>query len=64
MRTNFARLAAKAVTFDNFYAGSMPCMPSGARCDTGRYNFLHRSWGPLEPYRRLRCRSCWAWAGS
>lgn len=47
---NFARLARKAATFDNFYAGSMPCMPARREMHTGRYNFLHRSWGPLEPY--------------
>ena len=47
---NFARLAAKAVTFDTFYAGSMPCMPARRELHTGRYNFLHRSWGPLEPF--------------
>lgn len=47
---NFARLAAKAATFDNFYAGSMPCMPARREMHTGRYNFLHRSWGPLEPF--------------
>lgn len=47
---NFARLARKAVTFDNFYAGSMPCMPARREMHTGRYNFLHRSWGPLEPF--------------
>ncbi len=47
---NFARLAAHALTFDNFYAGSMPCMPARREMHTGRYNFLHRSWGPLEPY--------------
>ena len=47
---NFARLASQAVTFDNFYAGSMPCMPARRELHTGRYNFLHRSWGPLEPF--------------
>ncbi|MDQ0801464.1 sulfatase [Arthrobacter sp. SLBN-112] len=47
---NFARLAAKSTTFDNFYAGSMPCMPARREMHTGRYNFLHRSWGPLEPF--------------
>ena len=47
---NFARLAQRAVTFDNFYAGSMPCMPARREMHTGRYNFLHRSWGPLEPF--------------
>jgi arylsulfatase A-like enzyme len=47
---NFARLAHKAVTFDNFYAGSMPCIPARRELHSGRYNFLHRSWGPLEPF--------------
>ena len=47
---NFKRLAEKSVTFDNFYAGSLPCMPARREMHTGRYNFLHRSWGPLEPY--------------
>ncbi|WP_026405175.1 sulfatase [Actinomadura rifamycini] len=47
---NFARLASRAVTFDNFYAGSLPCMPARREMHTGRYNFLHRSWGPLEPF--------------
>lgn len=47
---NFERLAARAVTFDNFYVGSMPCIPARRELHTGRYNFLHRSWGPLEPF--------------
>jgi arylsulfatase A-like enzyme len=47
---NFTRLAERAVTFDTCYAGSMPCMPARREMHTGRYNFLHRSWGPLEPY--------------
>ncbi|MFJ4903441.1 sulfatase [Streptomyces sp. NPDC088727] len=47
---NFARLAERAVTFDNAYAGSMPCMPARREIHTGRHNFLHRSWGPLEPF--------------
>jgi len=47
---NFARLAEKTVTFDDFYAGSMPCLPARREMHTGRYNFLHRSWGPLEPF--------------
>ena len=28
----------------------MPCMPARREIHTGRYNFLHRSWGPLEPF--------------
>ena len=47
---NFERLAARSAAFDNFYAGSMPCMPARRELHTGRYNFLHRSWGPLEPF--------------
>ncbi|SED91608.1 sulfatase [Ruania alba] len=47
---NFQRLAERTVTFDNCYAGSMPCMPARRELHTGRYNFLHRSWGPLEPF--------------
>lgn len=47
---NFARLAERSVTFDNAYVGSMPCMPARRELHTGRYNFLHRSWGPLEPF--------------
>ncbi len=47
---NFRRLAEKTVVFDNFYAGSLPCMPARRELHTGRYNFLHRGWGPLEPF--------------
>lgn len=47
---NFSRLANHAVTFDRCYIGSMPCMPARRELHTGRYNFLHRSWGPLEPF--------------
>jgi arylsulfatase A-like enzyme len=47
---NFQRLAERTVTFDNCYAGSLPCMPARRELHTGRYNFLHRSWGPIEPF--------------
>ncbi|NHN32071.1 sulfatase [Paenibacillus agricola] len=47
---NFQRLADRSVTFDNCYAGSLPCMPARRDLQTGRLNFLHRSWGPLEPF--------------
>ncbi|MCE5259526.1 MAG: sulfatase [Chloroflexi bacterium] len=50
MTPNFTRLAEHAVTFDTAYVGSMPCMPARRELHTGRYNFLHRSWGPLEPF--------------
>jgi arylsulfatase A-like enzyme len=47
---SFRRLAEHTVAFDNFYAGSMACMPARRELHTGRHNFLHRSWGPLEPF--------------
>lgn len=47
---NFDRLAKNAVTFDNAYVGSMPCIPARRELHTGRHNFLHREWGPLEPF--------------
>lgn len=47
---NFQRLAEQTVLFENCYAGSMPCMPARRELHTGRYNFLHRAWGPLEPF--------------
>ena len=47
---NFSRLAQRCVQFENCYAGSMPCMPARRELHTGRFNFLHRSWGPMEPF--------------
>ncbi|MCP5433381.1 MAG: sulfatase-like hydrolase/transferase [Alphaproteobacteria bacterium] len=47
---NFSRLAERSVTFEKHYAGSLPCMPARRDLQTGRLNFLHRSWGPLEPF--------------
>lgn len=47
---NFDRLARQSVQFDNSYVGSMPCIPARRELHTGRFNFLHREWGPLEPY--------------
>ena len=47
---NFQRLAERSATFDNCYVGSMACIPARRELHTGRYNFLHRSWGPLEPF--------------
>lgn len=47
---NFLRLASHSVTFDCNYVGSMPCMPARRELHTGRYNFLHRGWGPIEPF--------------
>ena len=47
---NFSRFQKKAITFDNHYVGSLPCIPARRDLQTGRINFLHRSWGPLEPF--------------
>lgn len=47
---NFQRLANRSVTFDKHYVGSLPCMPARRDMQTGRLTFLHRSWGPLEPF--------------
>lgn len=47
---NFKRLDERCTRFDNFYAGSLPCMPARRELHTGKYNFLHRGWGPVEPF--------------
>ncbi len=47
---NFDRFSARAVTFDTHYVGSLPCMPARRDMHTGRLNFMHRTWGPLEPF--------------
>lgn len=47
---NFQRLAGRSVTFDSHYAGSLPCMPARRELHTGRYNFLHSPWSPLQPF--------------
>jgi arylsulfatase A-like enzyme len=46
----FDRFAERAVVFDTHYVGSLPCMPARRDLHTGRLNFMHRSWGPLEPF--------------
>lgn len=47
---NFSRLARRCATFERHYVGSLPCMPARRDMHTGRLNFMHRSWGPLEPF--------------
>lgn len=47
---NFDRFARRSIQFDNHYVGSLPCMPARRDIHTGRMNFMHRSWGPLEPF--------------
>jgi arylsulfatase A-like enzyme len=49
---NFQRLAERAAVFDRHFVGSLPCMPARRDIQTGRLNFLHRGWGPLEPFDR------------
>ena len=47
---NFERLMRRSVSFENSYVCSLPCMPARRELHTGRPNFLHRSWSPLEPF--------------
>ena len=47
---NFDRFARRGRVFDNHYVGSLPCMPARRDMHTGRLNFTHRSWGPLEVF--------------
>lgn len=47
---NFQRLQKKMVTFDNYYGGSLPCIPARRELQTGMYNFSFRSWGPIEVF--------------
>lgn len=59
---NITRLANRGVVFDNHWVGSLPCMPARREFMTGRYNFVYRGWGPIEPYddvlpRELRKRN-------
>lgn len=60
---NIGRLADKGVTFTNHFIGSAPCMPARREMMTGRQEFLHRGWGPLEPFDApvaLECRKAGA----
>lgn len=47
---NFDKFARRSMTFDRHYVGSLPCMPARRDMHSGRLNFTHRSWGPLEPF--------------
>jgi len=47
---SLTRLAERGITFDNHWVGSLPCMPARRELMTGRYNFVYRGWGPIEPY--------------
>ena len=56
---NFDRFSRAAVTFDRHFVGSLPCMPARRDLHTGRLNFMHRSWGPLEPFDNSFPQSMW-----
>lgn len=47
---NFQRLQQHTVTFDNYYGGSLPCIPARRELQTGMYNFPFRNWGPMESF--------------
>jgi len=47
---NFDRLAERTRVYEQHYVGSLPCMPARRDMQTGRLSFLHRSWGPIEPF--------------
>jgi arylsulfatase A-like enzyme len=49
---NLDRFAARGVTFDGHYAGSLPCMPARREMWTGTEELWWRWWGPLEPWDR------------
>jgi arylsulfatase A-like enzyme len=49
---NLDRLAARGVTFERHYTGSMPCMPARREMWTGTEEHWWRWWGPLEPWDR------------
>lgn len=50
---NIDRLAQKSVVFDNHWCGSSPCMPARRDIMTGRFNFLERPWGGIEPFDEM-----------
>lgn len=47
---NFQRLAKRTATFEQSWVCSMPCMPARRDLLTGRPNFLHTDWAPLQPW--------------
>ena len=50
MAPNLTTFSQQAATFENHYAGSLPCMPSRREVWTGTEEFWWRGWGPLEPW--------------
>lgn len=44
---NFTRMAEHSVTFDNCYAGSLPCMPARRELHTGKIQFSSQKLGAI-----------------
>lgn len=49
---NIDRLAQRAVTFQNHFTGSLPCMPARHDILVGSMDFLWRPWGSIELWER------------
>lgn len=49
---NLDAFAARAVRFDNHYAGSLPCIPARHDLLCGSLDFLWRPWGSIEIWER------------
>lgn len=49
---NIDRLASRAVTFQNHFTGSLPCMPARHDILVGSMDFLWRPWGSIELWER------------
>lgn len=56
--SNFERLAKKCVTMDMHWTGSLPTMPARHEVMAGRYDYLWKGWGPLEPYDVTLAQMC------
>lgn len=44
--------AERAITFENHRVGSLACVPARREMWSGHVDFLHRPWGPVEPFDR------------
>ena len=49
---NLDRLAARALRFENHYAGSLPCIPARHDLLCGALDFLWKPWGSIELWER------------
>lgn len=55
---NFDRLAKHCVTMEQHWTGSLPTMPARHEVVAGRYDYLWKGWGPLEPYDVTLAQMC------